>query len=388
MDTGSAQFLSSPAGGDLLAAAREARALPLHRRAPSLEGRGSGEEIRAALQMDDLRQRALERCPHADVLLFTKDALEQATAWPVAAERAERWGAPIDVPLTDLTCGIGLDALATALTGRPVVAFERDPARAVLLTHNARALGVEDLVTVRAEDALVAEPAGRLAYFDPDRRAGGERTRDPDAFEPPLPVWDGLLGRFERAMVKLPPVVEGFHDLEGAEEVVSLGGRARERRLFVGSWDGQPAKRALALPSGRSVAGDGAPWAAARAVTEGDWLFDPDVSVTLAGLVGDLAERDGLEGAHPEVPYLVGAAPNDTAPGHWMQVSSVLPAKPKAVNPWLAAHEVGNLTIRKRGIDQKATALRKKLRPKGKRAATLVFTRDLRDRWVCYACLG
>ena len=85
MDTGSAQFLSSPAGADLLTAAREARTLPLHRRAPSLEGRGSGEEIRAALQMDDLRQRALERCPHADVLLFTKDALEQATAWPVAA---------------------------------------------------------------------------------------------------------------------------------------------------------------------------------------------------------------------------------------------------------------------------------------------------------------
>ena len=60
-----------------------------------------------------------------------------------------------------------------------------------------------------------------------------------------------------------------------------------------------------------------------------------------------------------------------------------------AINAWLAAHDVGQLTIRKRGIEEKAAAWRKKLRvPKsGRCAATLVFTRDLRDKWVAYGCI-
>lgn len=388
MDLGCATFLSSAAGADLLVAAREVRTLPLHRRAAGLKQRAAPEEIRWALAQDDLRVRALPRCPHADRLLFTADALEQASAWPVAVERAGCWNAPHDVPLTDLGAGIGLDALATALTGRPVSAYERDPVRALLLAHNAEALGVEDRVAVRSEDVCTAAPSGPLAYFDPDRRAGGVRTRDPAAFEPPRSVWDALLAPFERALIKLPPVVEGDVGLEGPQELVSLTGRARERRLFVGAWEGLQPLRALALPSGRLIEGHGEPWPAVRPVARGDWLLDPDVSVTLAGLVGDLARRDGLDGAHPEIPYLLGAAPNETAPGHWMRVAEILPPKPKAVNAWLAAHGVGNLTIRKRGIDEKAAAWRKRLKPKGKAAGTLVFTRDARDRWVVYACLA
>jgi hypothetical protein len=268
-----------------------------------------------------------------------------------------------------------------------VIAYERDPVRATLLEHNARALDVADRVDVRRQDVIAAEVSGPLAYFDPDRRAGGVRTRDPAAFEPPQSVWVDLLERFERALIKLPPVVEGEVGIDGPEELVSLGGRARERRLFVGAWEGRPPRRALALPSGRWIEGHGEPWPAARTVEPGDWLLDPDVSVTLAGLVGDLARRDGLDGAHPEVPYLLAAAPNETAPGHWMRVAAILPPKPTAVNAWLAAHGVGNLTIRKRGIDEQAAAWRKRLKPKGKAAGTLVFTRDLRDRWVVYGCL-
>ncbi len=387
MDPGCATFLCSSAGAALLEAAREARPLALHRRAPALAGQGTPQEIRWALAQDDLRCRARERCPHAERLLFTPEALEQASAWAVAAERAERWQAAEDVGLTDLGAGIGLDTLAAALTGRPVVAFERDAARAALLAHNARALGVARLVEVRGEDAVTAAPSGVLAYFDPDRRAEGVRTRDPAAFEPPRSGWDALLGRFERSLVKLPPVLEGHRDLDGPQEVVSLGGRARERRLFVGAWPGVPALRALALPSGRSIAGEGLPWPDVRSPQEGDWLLDPDVSVTLAGLVGDLALRDHLRAAHPEVPYLVGAEPNDVAPGHWMQIAAVLPTKPKALNAWLRAHDVGAVTIRKRGIEEQAAAWRKKLKPKGRAAATLVFTRDVRDKWVVYACL-
>jgi len=387
VDAGSSIFLTSAAGAELLAAARAARTLPLHRRAATLQGRAEPWQVRAALAQDDIRRRALERCPHAEHLLFTAEALEQATAWPVAEERATRWEAPDDVGLVDLGAGIGLDALAVARTGRAVLAYERDPVRARLLAFNARALGLAERLEVRCEDVLRVAPCGPLAFFDPDRRAGGTRTRDPAAFDPPFEAWPALLGRFERAIVKLPPVVEGDAVMQGPQEVVSLGGRARERRLFHGVWSERPPRRALALPSGRSVEGLGAAWPAVRAVEPGDWLFDPDVSVTLAGLVGDLARRDGLLASHPEIPYLLAAVPSERAPGHWMQVDAVLPPAPKKINAWLAARGAGDLTIRKRGIEEKAAAWRKRLKPKGKAAATLVFTRDLRERWVVYGCV-
>ena len=387
VEAGSVRFLSSDAGARALAAAREARSLPVHRRAKALAGLGSPEEIRAALVQDDLRVRAAERCPHAERLLFLPEALEQATAWPVAAERATRW--PGEDALADLGAGIGLDALATALAGRAVEAYERDPARAALLTFNAAALGVAERVRVHADDVLAAAAAGRLgganAYLDPDRRPGGARTRDPEAFEPPAAAWPALLGGFARAMIKLPPVVEGALPLEGPQEVVSLGGRARERRLLVGDWPARAPRRALALPSGLAVEGEGVAPPEPVAVDVGAWILDPDVSVTLAGLVGDLARRDGLAPLAAGVAYLVGEAPSEGAPGHWVRVDAVLEAKPKALNRWLRAEGVGNLTIRKRGIEAKAEDWRRRLRPAGPNAGTLVFTHDRDGRWVVYA---
>lgn len=385
VEAGSVRFLSSPAGARLLTAAREARALPLHHRAAALQGLGTPEEVRLALQQDDLRVRAAPRCPDADVLLFVAEALEQATAWPVAAERAGRW--PGEGPLTDLGAGIGLDALAAAQAGRAIVACERDEARAAALAHNARALGLAERITVRCEDVLDAAPSGAEALFDPDRRPGGARTRDPEAFEPPAAVWPELLGRFARAMIKLPPVLEGTLPLAGTEEVVSLAGRARERRLFVGDWDRRPPRRALALPSGHVVEGEGVAAPPPVAVEEGAWLLDPDVSVTLAGLVGDLAFREGLAPIADGVAYLLGEAPASGVPGHWMQVVALLPAKRGPLGAWLRARGIGDLTIRKRGIETKAADWRRALRPAGPNAGTLVFTRDHRNRWVVLGCV-
>ncbi len=159
MDPATAHFLISPAGVRVLARAREVRALPPHRRVDALRREATAEHVRAALSQDALRCRAQARCPHAERLLFTEEALEQATAWPVAADRATRWPGAPDAPLVDLTAGIGLDTLATAASGRPVVACELDPVRALLLAFNADALGLASQIDVRAGDART--PSGK-----------------------------------------------------------------------------------------------------------------------------------------------------------------------------------------------------------------------------------
>ena len=391
MDLTLARFLTSARGQRALEAARDSRDVPAHRRATYLADLGSSEEVRAALQQDDLRARAADRLPQSEDLLFTATSVQQATAWIVAKERARRWPDPRDTLLTDIGAGIGIDALAAALYGRPVRAIERDPVRAHFLAWNAEALQVAKLVTVVAEDADELALEGEQAFLDPDRRPDGRRTRDAALFEPPAERWNALLGPFPRALMKLPPGQDPRQEdtpfPDAPMEVVSLSGRARERRLYIGDWPARARRSALSLPRGARLEGEGVAWPDAHGVGEGDWLLDPDVSVTLAGLVGDLAVRDALAPIHPQIPYLRAATPTAGAPGHWMRVDAVLPAKRKALDAWLAAYEIGQLTLRKRGVEEKVETWRKKLKPKGPNAGTLVFTRDLKDRWIALACL-
>lgn len=384
MDLERAHFLTSADGERLLDEARASRDEPAHRRVRALRRGAHAEAVRAVLQQDDLRRRARARCPHAERLLFTAEALEQATAWPVAEERAGRWPGPPDAPLTDLGAGIGLDALAVALAGRPVEAWERDPARAHLLAHNARALGVEGRLAVHVGDARDRGLSGPLAFLDPDRRPGGRRTRRPEDFEPPRRSWDDLLAGFSASLVKLPPALPRG-EAEVPFEVVSLAGRARERRLFRGDFGPRPPRRALCLPSGAAVEGPGLPWPPTRVPQEGDVLLDPDPAVTVAGLVGDLALALDLAPVHPRIAYLVGPAPAAPAappPGTLLVVDAVLRPRAREVDAWLRARGIGRLTVRSRGVRDDAATWRRRLHPRGEASGTVLFTRLACERWV------
>ena len=378
-------FLDAPAGARLLDAARATRDLAAHRRPGALAGLGTPEQIRAALTQDSLRLRAAAKTPHAERLLYTREALEQASPWPVARDRALRFGLAPGALLADLTAGIGFDALAAAEAGLRVIALERDPLRARLLAFNARALGLDGQVEVREADALAAPPPADAAFLDPDRRAHGRRTRDAADFEPPLAAWPALLAGYARAIVKTAPAARDDATAVLASEVVSLGGEARERRLLWRGFQDAAPRRALALPGGASVSGAGRPWPAPRLPAAGLWLFDPDVSVTLADLVGEVAHEHGLAPVHEAIAYLLGEEAAPSAPGTWLRIEAVLAPEAGPLDAWLTRHDVGQVEIRCRGVADDASAWRKRIRPRGRGAATLVFTRGCDDRWVALA---
>lgn len=388
MDEHEARFLTSDEGALLLAEARETRGLPPHRRVERLRRGADAAAAHAALAQDDLRQRARARCPHAESLLFTREALEQATAWPVAVERASRWPGPADAPLWDLGAGIGLDALAAARGGRPVTAVERDPARALLLEANARALDVADRIEVLQTDLSTTPLAGPLAFLDPGRRPDGRRTREPEAFEPPRAHWPGILEGFEAALIKLAPRPDDA--LEGHPfEVVSLDGRARECRLLWRGFEDAPPRRALSLPSGQAIEGPGVPWPAPRTPREGDWLLDPHPCVTLAGLVGDLAHSLSLAPVHPRIAWLTGDERPGPAPGRALRIDAILRPRARELNAWLRAEGVGQLEIKTRGVADDAAAWRSRLKvPGGEAAGVICITRTPADRWIALASLS
>jgi len=393
VDVDEARFLTSEEGGRLLDAARETRGQPPHRRVERLRTLADAERAHAVLAQDELRCRAQPRCPHAERLLFTREALEQATAWRVATERATRWPGPADTPLFDLGSGIGLDALAAAGGGRPVTAVERDPARAHLLGFNARALDLQDRLRVVGADLEAELGAGRLtgalAFLDPGRRPDGRRTREPEAFEPPRSRWDRVLADFGAAMIKLPPTEgTGLAEVGLPFEVVALDGRARECRTLWSGFEQAPPRRALSLPSGHAIEGSGVRWPDSRAPQEGDWLLDPDPAVTLAGLVGDLAVAHALAPVHPRIAWLLGPERPQGAPGRALQVEAILRPRRRELNAWLRDNRVGQLEIKTRGVAEDAAVWRRRLRiPGGDTVAALCITRTPQDRWVALAAL-
>lgn len=379
MDLAAARFLTSGAGVRLLERTRSLRGEPPHRRADVLRREAGADETRWALVQDEVRVRASARIPHAERLLFTPEAAEQASAWAVALERAGRWPGPGAV--TDLTGGIGIDALAAGTTGREVRVYELDPVRAHLLRHNVEALDLAARITVHEGDGARAPADTPFAFLDPDRRATGRREHDPDAYVPPPAAWARWLDPYRAALVKLGPARPAGPPLPF--EVVSLAGRARERRLLWGAWADAPPRRALRLPDGTFVQGDGRAWPTPVAPRTGQWLLDPDPAVTVAGLVGDLAAQWGLRPVHPRIAYLLCDGPPAPAPGTWVALEALLPPKPGPIRTWLRDRGIGRLTLRSRGVDRPVEAWRRRLKPLGPHAGTLVFTRDLRDRWIC-----
>ncbi|HVG93462.1 MAG TPA: SAM-dependent methyltransferase [Planctomycetota bacterium] len=377
MDARTARTLCSPEGQRALEVARATRGEPEGRRRTAVEARVGAEDARAVLAQDDLRVRAAVKTPLAEALLFTREALEQATPAPVAEERAARFHAFPRV--ADLCAGVGLDTIALARAGRHVVAVERDPARAALLAHNARAAGVDARVEVVVGDVATAQVECDAAFLDPDRRAGGERTRDPDRFEPPAATWAALAARFGHLLVKLPPALPSPPSDAGVE-LVSLDGRLREARTGFGALAISAARRALVLPSGASLDGAGCPWPDARAPRPGDVLLDPDPAVVVAGLVGEAAIAAGAAPVHPRIAYLLGDRAMPWA--RCDRVEAVLPADPRALRAELAARDVGDLELRQRGIADPPEAWRRRLRPRGGARATLVLTRGPDDRYV------
>ena len=148
-------------------------------------------EAGALLSLARLRQRATSKFPQAATLFFTAEALEQATAWPIAQWRAA-WidqQAPPG-PLLDLGCVIGGDLLALAQR-RSVIAFDTDPVRLRLAEANVAALGLTQRVEFIQADWTAHLAAGTLptaaaAFADPARRVDGRRIFTVEAMQPPL----------------------------------------------------------------------------------------------------------------------------------------------------------------------------------------------------------
>lgn len=346
-----------------------------------------GERAAVLVETVRLRRRAPAKFAGTDVSewLFTDDALQQATAAPVARHRADRLAG---MAVHDATCSIGAELNALRDTAEFVLGSDIDVVRLAMARHN-----LPDVPLCRA-DALRPISGGSIGrdvvvLLDPARRSGGRRRFDPQAYLPPL---DGLLEAYRHrpTAMKVAPGIDfdavrrlGF---EGEIEVTSSGGSVREACLWSPALAEPGVRRRASVLDRGEVLTDADPDDCA-AGPPGYWIIDPDGAVVRAGLVRQYAARHGLWQLDPDIAYLTG----DRLPAgtRGFEILDRLALREKVLRQALSAWDCGPLEILVRGVDVDPDALRRRLRPVGDRPLTLVITRigaGPRARAVVFVC--
>jgi len=343
-----------------------------------------GERAAVLVETTLLRRKAAAKFADPDGWLFTDEALQQATAGPVARHRARRLAGAV---VHDVTCSIGAELAALRDTASFVVGSDLDPVRLAMARHNLAGGGAG--VELCRADALAPVTRDTVIVADPARRSGGRRRFDPLDYAPAL---DRLYEVYATRdmVVKCAPGAD-FDQLRrigftGEIEVTSLAGSVREACLWSGGLAGATiTRRATMLDSGEQLT-DAEPDDCTVAPA-GRWIVDPDGAVVRSGLVRQYAARHGLWQLDPDIAYLSGAELPLGVRG--FEVLAQLDFRERALRQELSARDVGALEILVRGVDVDPDALRARLRPRGSQRLSLVITRigaGTASRAVAYVC--
>jgi SAM-dependent methyltransferase len=344
-----------------------------------LRERFGPELAAAAVTQVLLRRRATTKFGSAAAGLFlTRDGLEQATRPEVARHRAARLVAAGADRVVDLGCGIGTDAMAMLRAGLAVVAVERDPETARAARANLAGLGT-GAVDVRTGSAEQLWPelaaSGTAVFCDPARRTTRGRSWRVEDLSPPWPFVLDLLAGDRVAVVKLGPGLSRRLIPEQVEaEWLSSRGDTVELALWAGPGATPGQRSAVRVETGSRLVTD--PSRTEPELGEpGGFLYEPAGAVLRSGGLATLAERLGARALHPDVAYLTADESVTTEWATEFAIESAFPYREKALRSWVARADIGILEIKTRGLELDPAALRRRLKLRGHRSATVVLTR-------------
>jgi SAM-dependent methyltransferase len=352
----------------------------------------SSAEAGAVLALARLRQRAIEKFPQAQELFFTPEALEQATAWPVAEHRAawlDRHAPP--GPVLDLGCGIGGDMLALAQR-RPVIAIERDSLRLRFAQANAAALGLTEAITFHQADWTTwltegALPAAAAAFADPARRVAERRIFSLHQMQPPLAALLRLAQTIPALGVKvMPGVLDEELPPNCGVEFISHAGVCKEAVLWLGPLAHHVRWASVHTADGWTciVASGVAP--PLGELKPGFVLHEPDPAVIRAGALLELCTRLAAHLFDPQIAYLVSPERRLDPLAQSFLIHEVAPFSLKQLNRRLEALGIGQVELKKRGFPDEPENLRPRLRlAPGRRPSVIFFTRRGGERLMLIA---
>ncbi len=368
---------------------------PLHTAVARLRRQLSPTRVHLAIEQVELRRRAADKFSHAGRMFFTRTALEQATDEWTAAYKATRLvrAAGFTPAVSDLCCGIGGDLIAlierAGLLGTrsgesspTPIGVELSPITAHLAAANAKTV-LNREIDIRTQDAADFDFSTETAWhIDPDRRPTGKRTTSLDHCTPNRATLDELLARSPNAAIKLAPATDVPPEWTASceREWISRDRQCRQQVAWHGNLASTPGlHRATILPAACGLA--------LRTITghpnqripiahePARYVVDIDPAVLAAHLSGTLAAEHELHALSAGPTYLTGDTAIGTDPAlACFEVLDLLPLRTRTLSQHLRTQNIGQLEIKKRGIDIDPDTFRRNLKLRGDNAATLLLT--------------
>ena len=335
----------------------------------------------ALLDQARLRRRARAKFPHADRLLFTDEALQQASSHAIACFRADRFSRYRRV--ADLGCGVGADTLALANAGPKVIAVERDPIRARLTCLNVAARGLANRVRVVCADWTRLSLDTDAAFADPSRRAGGKRVFRLSEMGPPISAIHAFRARVPDVAVKVAPGISYDEIPREAEvEFISERGTCKEALLLFGDLRRGVARTATLLPGPHKL-DSAAPVGEVPVSRPQSFLYEPDPTILRATLVRTLATALNAAQIDASIAYLTSDTFVSTPFARAWSVARDGPFHLKTLNRWLREMSAGDVIVKKRGSPIDPVTFRRRLQTTPGGPVLTVFLTHVLDRpWM------
>ncbi|MFA5301565.1 MAG: SAM-dependent methyltransferase [Bacteroidales bacterium] len=249
-------------------------------------------------------------------------------------------------PVVDITGGMGVDAYYLSKISDNVIYAEQDDALCRAAKHNFKVLGAGDHIRVvhaRAEHLWNDMPdlsEASLVYADPSRRdANGRRLYGLEQYSPDITrLQQVILTRSRALLVKVSPMTDISRTLAllpGTSEVhvVSMENECKELLFLLRSGEGVPGDPLIVCTAGLSFYRSEEIHAASLIendyddpfIKDGDFLFEPEVSVMKAGAFALTAVKYGVKKIHRNSHLYFSGRPVIGFPGRKFTIREIIP---------------------------------------------------------------
>lgn len=358
---------------------------------------------RSALVMEQaqLRIRARKKFTRPDSMFFTRRGLEQSSGKLLAQYKARRFADHSNV--ADICCGIGGDFIALGkrrlkndnLPGDgKTVGVDSDELTCLFAQRNFEVLGLDPaLMSVQqTEFEKLALKSFDGIHIDPDRRVNGKSVHG-NRFSPALgPIFEKA-GKGCSLAIKVAPATpfSNYFPAEIEREWIGDHRECKQQVLWMG--------RAARNPGARSATYIGRDGKISRiTVSELDldqtpavfdtihqYIYEPHPAVLASKLTEAIAIKYGLRRFTSSIAYLTGDVLVDDPLLPRFEVLQILPMSLRKTGKALNALGVGEIEVKKRGIENVAKEQYDRLKLEGPHKATLMLTRLGKTRIVVIA---
>lgn len=351
--------------------------------------RKSISPTRAAIVIEQalLRLRAKVKFDRANDLFFTRKSLEQATSQRIARHKVGRFANLSSV--ADICCGIGGDLMALAdrqTSGSSLtetIGIEKDELTAMFASKNVELLGLEHAAVKQAdfEDFSLQRFDG--IHIDPDRRVKNRTVRG-DFFQPSLTEIRQRVTQKQSLAIKVAPATPPHRSTPDDAETQWIGDNreCKEQVIWSGPATTHPGCRTASYVTSQQEAFHFT--ATAKELEQsrpdpsgklGTNIYEPHPTVLAAGLVTPLARKLGMRPVDAHVDYLTGVPAERCRLIRKFRIDAELKLNLKILSKELRQRKIGQIVVKKRGVDQAIFDNIKALKIAGENKATIIATR-------------